>query len=82
MAQQLQIHLPVQETQVWFPGPEDPLEKEVATLSCVFAWEILWTEQTTVHRLAKSWTQLSDQAHMQANTHAQTCPPFCLFSVP
>ena len=60
MAQQLQIHQPGQETQVWFPGPEDALEKEVATHSCIFTWEILWTAQTTVHRLAKSWTQLSN----------------------
>ena len=26
-------------------GQEDPLEKEVATLSSILAWEILWTEQ-------------------------------------
>ena len=24
---------------------EDPLEKEMATYSTIFAWEILWTEQ-------------------------------------
>ena len=24
-------------------GQEDPLEKEVATLSSILAWEILWT---------------------------------------
>ena len=26
-------------------GQEDPLEKEVATLSSILAWEILWTEE-------------------------------------
>ena len=25
-------------------GQEDPLEKEVVTLSSILAWEILWTE--------------------------------------
>ena len=27
------------------PGQEDPLEKEMATHSSIFAWEILWTEE-------------------------------------
>ena len=26
------------------PGQEDPLEKEMATHSSIFAWEIPWTE--------------------------------------
>ena len=26
-------------------GWEDPLEKEMATLSTIFAWEISWTEE-------------------------------------
>ena len=26
-------------------GQEDPLEKEMATHSCILAWEILWTEE-------------------------------------
>ena len=26
------------------PAQEDPLEKEMATHSSIFAWEILWTE--------------------------------------
>ena len=29
-----------QETRVWFPGWEDPLEKEMATHSSILAWEI------------------------------------------
>ena len=39
------IHLPVQETRVPSLGPEDPLEKEMATHSSILAWRILWTEQ-------------------------------------
>ena len=35
----------MQETQVWFLGREDPLEKEMATHSSSVAWKIPWTEQ-------------------------------------
>ena len=35
----------VQETWVWSLIWEDPLEKEMATHSWIFAWEILWTEE-------------------------------------
>ena len=35
----------MQENQVQFPGPEDPLEKEMATHSSIFAWKISWTEE-------------------------------------
>ena len=34
----------MQETQVWFLGQEDPLEKEMATYSSTLAWKIPWTE--------------------------------------
>ena len=27
-------------------GLEDPLEEEMATLSCILAWKILWTEES------------------------------------
>ena len=27
------------------PGPGDPLEKEMATHSSIFPWEISWTEE-------------------------------------
>ena len=35
----------MQGTQVQSLGLEDPLEKEMATLSTIFAWEISWTEE-------------------------------------
>ena len=39
-------HLPaMQETQVWYLGWEDPLEKEMATHSSTLAWKISWTEE-------------------------------------
>ena len=35
----------VQETQVQPLGWEDPLEKEMATLSSILVWRIPWTEE-------------------------------------
>ena len=40
-------------------GQEDPLEKEMATLSSILAWEISWTEAPGGLQsmgLQKSWT--------------------------
>ena len=34
----------MQETHFWFLSWEDPLEKEMATHSSIFAWAIPWTE--------------------------------------
>ena len=61
------------ETQVWSLGGEDPLEKEMATHSSIFAWRIpkdIRDWQATVHGVTKSWTQLN-------NLHLQeiSCPP-------
>ena len=43
---QIVKHLPaMQETQVQSLGLEDPLEKEMATHSIIFAWRIPWTER-------------------------------------
>ena len=35
----------MQETQVWSLGQQNPLEKEMKTLSSIVAWEIPWTEE-------------------------------------
>ena len=35
----------MQETRVQFLGPEDPLEKEMATASSVLPWRIPWIEE-------------------------------------
>ena len=63
MVGQMVKNLPaMQETWVRSLGWEDPLEKGKATHSSILAWKIPWTEEpgTTVHGVAKSWTQLSD----------------------
>ena len=47
---------------VWSLNREEPLEKEMATHSSVFAWKIPWTEDIAgyvVHWAQKSWTRLS-----------------------
>ena len=41
MAQMIKNLPAMQETQV----QEDPLEKEMATHSCILAWKIPWTEE-------------------------------------
>ena len=40
----------IQETQVQSLGQEDPLEKEMATLSSILAWKILWTDEPNIER--------------------------------
>ena len=52
----------MQKTQVQFPGWEDPLEKEMATHSCILAWGIPWTEEPgkVWFKRSQSRTQLSD----------------------
>ena len=59
----------VQETRVWSPGREDPLEEGMATHSSVLAWRIPWTEEpgrlqsTGSQRVGHDWSDL-------AGTHA------------
>ena len=45
VAQRLKHLPPMQETWVQSLGREDPLEKEMATLSSILAWRIPWTEE-------------------------------------
>ena len=66
VAQWHTIHLPMQETQVWSLGQEDPLEKEMATHSSILGWRIPWTEEpcglqsTGSQRVGHNWaTSLS-----------------------
>ena len=38
------------------PDWKDPLEKGMATHSCILAWRIPWAEEPGGHGVAKSWT--------------------------
>ena len=53
----------MQETQIRSLLLDDPLEKEMAIHSSIFAWEIPWTEGPgglQSMELQKGWTQFSD----------------------
>ena len=52
----------MKETQVQSLGQKDPLEKGMATHSSILACKMPWIQGlgTTVHRVTKSWTRLSD----------------------
>ena len=57
----------MQQTQVRSLGQKDPLEKEMATQSSIFAWEIAWTEEPAGLQsmgLQKSWMQLSNNENI------------------
>ena len=45
MAQIVKSLPAMQETWVQSLGPEDPLEKEMATHTSILAWKIPWTEE-------------------------------------
>ena len=56
---------PMQETQVWSLGQEDPLEKEMAIHFSILAWEIPWTEEpgglqsTGLQWVGHDWSDLA-----------------------
>ena len=50
----------MQETQVPSLGREDPLEKEMATYSCILAWRIPWTEELGEQQFTGSQTVKHD----------------------
>ena len=45
----------MQETQVQSLGREDPLEKGMATYSCILAWKIPWVEKPGGPQSMGSW---------------------------
>ena len=45
MAQTVKLLPTIRETQVRFPGREDPLEKEMAAPSSTLAWKTPWMEE-------------------------------------
>ena len=62
MAQMVKNPPAMEETQVWSLGQEDPLEKGMATHSSIFAWRILWTEESGGLQSmgSQSWKQVSN----------------------
>ena len=64
------IYLPMQKMQVQSLGQEDPLEKEMATHSSIFAWEIPWTEESCglqsmqSQRVGHNWATKQQQSNL------------------
>ena len=59
----------MQEMQFWCLGWEDPLENEIATHSCIFAWEIPRTEET-------GWPQCMGPQELDTTEwQNNNCPP-------
>ena len=65
MAQMVKNLTAMQETQVWFLGQEDPLQKEKATHSSILAWRSSWTEEPGglqsmgLQRVRHDWSDLA-----------------------
>ena len=62
----------MQETPVQPLGPEDALEKEMATHSCILAWKILWTEEPGGLQSMGSQRVGYDRATTHTHTHTHT----------
>ena len=67
MAQTVKNLPAMQETWVKSLGQEDPLEKEMATHSSILAWRIPWTEEATVHGVARVRHNLVTKHHHENN---------------
>ena len=86
VAQWQRICLPrqkVQETEIQILGWEDPLEKEMATLSHILAWKILWTEESGgLQSIAESDTteqlNTSTSSFCPINVGSSECDPWPL----
>ena len=68
----------MQETQVWFLGQEESLEKEMATHSSILAWRIPWIDCRDC-RLQSRGSQESDTTwRLHHYTHTHTHTPTCI----
>ena len=71
MAQRLKRLPPMRETQVRSLGRKDPLEKEMATHSCILAWKIPWTEEPGGLQSMESQSVGHDQVTEHIHTQTQ-----------
>ena len=88
VAQMVKHLAAMRETPVRSLGQEDPLEKEMATLSSTLAWKIPWTEEPGrlqsmgSQRVRHNWTTslsffFSKTKWHQFSSVAQSCPTLC-----
>ena len=68
------------ETWVQSLGQEDSLEKEMATHSSTLAQKIPWSEEPSIHGVAKSRTRLSDFTSLSLLKIAYIVVLFCIHS--
>ena len=70
----------IQETQVWFLGQEDSLEKRMATHSRILAWRIPWTEEP--RKLYSPWDhkELDTTEWLTLSLHFFRCSFYSLLS--
>ena len=49
-------------------------EKEIASCSCILAWKVPWTEESSglLPMELQSWTRLSTHTHTHTHTHTDT----------
>ena len=75
VAQMLTSPLAMQKNTVWFLGQEDPLEKETATYSSIFAWRIPKTEEPgSLQSVGCKELDTTEQL-THTHTHTHTCSP-------
>ena len=66
-----------QETQDQSLGWDDPLEKEMATLSSILAWRIPWTEESGglqtigTERVSRNWAHAHTYTLIKINMNTQ-----------
>ena len=65
----------MQETWVHFLGQEDPLEKEMATHSCILSWRIPWKEEPG--RLQSMGLQEFNTTELLNHHHRQVLETLC-----
>ena len=65
MAQMVKCLPAKQKTSVRSLNQEDPLEKEMATLSSIFAWKISWTEEPgRLQSMGWQRVRMTEQLHI------------------
>ena len=62
----------MQESLVQSLGQEDPLEKEMATLSSILAWKIPWTEEPGGLQSMGSQSDTTEQLHFHTSTYLRS----------
>ena len=78
MAQAVKRLPAMRETRVRSLGQEDPLEKDMATHSSIFAWKIPWMEEPGgLQSMGVAESDTTEQLHFHFSSVIQSCPTLC-----